>query len=197
VQRAYALIASPEAKAAFDLKAEPDKLRDEYGRHAAGQRLLLARRLTEAGVRWVTLTAGGWDHHDNIAQGFPGPAREIDQALAALIRDLDARGRLDSTLVLVTTEFGRTPKINATAGRDHWPRCFSIVMAGGGVKRGGLYGTSNATWTEPDDVALTIEEFAATVYHLVGIDAGKELMAPGSRPIEIVKGGRVVPELLA
>jgi len=197
VQRAYALIASPEAKAAFDLKAEPDKLRDEYGRHAAGQRLLLARRLTEAGVRWVTLTAGGWDHHDNIAQGFPGQAREIDQGLAALIRDLESRGRLDSTLVLVTTEFGRTPKINATAGRDHWPRCFSILMAGGGVKRGGWYGTSNATWTEPDDVALSIEEFAKTVYHLVGIDAGKELIAPGNRPIEIVKGGRVVAELLA
>ncbi|MSR48242.1 MAG: DUF1501 domain-containing protein [Planctomycetes bacterium] len=196
-QRAYALLSSPEAKAAFDLKAEPEALRNEYGHNAAGQRLLLARRLAEAGVRWVTLTYGGWDHHDNIAQGFVGQARELDQALAALIRDLEARGKFDSTLVLVTTEFGRTPKINATAGRDHWPRCFSILMAGGGVKKGGWYGTSNATWTEPEDVALSIEEFAATVYHLVGIDAGKELLAPGNRPIEIVKGGRVVPELLA
>ncbi len=196
-RRAYALLAAPEAKAAFDLNAEPEALRNEYGRNAAGQRLLLARRLAEAGVRWTTLTYGGWDHHDNIAQGFVGQARELDQALAALIRDLEARGRLDSTLVLVTTEFGRTPKINATAGRDHWPRCFSVLMAGGGAKRGGSYGTSNATWNEPEDVALSIEEFAATVYHLIGIDAGKELMAPGNRPIEIVKDGRVVPELLA
>jgi hypothetical protein len=196
-RRAYALLASPEAKAAFDLNAEPEALRNDYGRNAAGQRLLLARRLAEAGVRWTTLTYGGWDHHDNIAQGIAGQSRELDQALAALIRDLESRGRLDSTLVLVTTEFGRTPKINATAGRDHWPRCFSVVMAGGGAKKGAWYGTSNATWNEPEDVALSIEEFATTVYHLIGIDAGKELMAPGNRPIEIVKGGRVVPELLA
>lgn len=196
-ERAYALIASPEAKAAFDLKAEPDPLRDRYGRHAAGQRLLMARRLVEAGVRWVSVTYGGWDHHDNIAGGFAGQARELDQGLAALLRDLAERDRLDSTLVLVTTEFGRTPKLNATAGRDHWPRVFSLLLAGGGIKKGGVYGTSNSTWTEPEDVALSVENFAATVYHLIGIDSGKELLAPGNRPIEIVKAGHVVPELLA
>ena len=196
-QRAYALLSSPEAKAAFDLAAEPPAVRDEYGRHGAGQRLLLARRLVEAGVRFVSLVYGGWDHHDNIAGAFPGQARELDQGFATLLTDLERRGLLDSTLVMLTSEFGRTPKINATAGRDHWPRVFSIVLAGGGIRRGAWYGTTNATCTEPDDVALSVEEWAATVYHLIGIDAGKELMAPGNRPIEIVKGGRVVRELLA
>ena len=118
-QAAYALLASPDAKTAFDLKAEPDKVRDEYGRHAAGQRLLLARRLVEAGVRFVSLTFGGWDHHDNIANAFPGQASQLDQGFATLLTDLERRGLLDSTLVLITTEFGRTPKINRTEGRDH------------------------------------------------------------------------------
>ncbi len=196
-QRAYSLLSSSEAKAAFDLKAEPANVRDEYGRHAAGQRLLLARRLVEAGVRFVTVSYGGWDHHDNLAAGFAGQARELDQGFATLLADLERRGLLDSTLVMLTTEFGRTPKINANAGRDHWPRVFSIVLAGGGIKKGAWFGTTNATCTEPDDVALGVEEWAATMYHLIGIDAGKELIAPGNRPIEIVKGGRVVRELLA
>jgi hypothetical protein len=196
-ERAYVLLSSPEAKAAFDLPKEPAAVRDEYGRHAAGQRMLLARRLVEAGVRFVSLTCGGWDHHDNLGGALPGQAAQLDQGFAALLVDLERRGLLDSTLVMLTTEFGRTPKINATGGRDHWPRVFSIVLAGGGIKRGAWYGTSNATCTEPDDVALSVEEWAATVYHLIGIDAGKELMAPGARPIEIVKGGRIVPELLA
>jgi hypothetical protein len=196
-QAAYALLASPAAKAAFDLKAEPDAIRDEYGRHAAGQRLLLARRLVEAGVRFVSLSYGGWDHHDNIAGAFPGQAAQLDQGFATLITDLERRGLLDSTLVLITTEFGRTPKINRTEGRDHWPRVFSIVLAGGGIKRGAFYGTSNSTCTEPDDVALGVEEWAHTIYALLGIDAEKKLLAPGNRPIAIVKGGRLVKELLA
>ena len=196
-QRAYALLSSPEAKAAFDLDAEPAAIRDEYGRNSAGQPALLARRLVEAGVRFVSLTYGGWDHHDNIAGAFPPQAVELDQAVAALITDLERRGLLDSTLFMLTSEFGRTPKINATAGRDHWPRVFSILLAGGGIKKGAWYGTSNATCSEPDDVALSVEEWATTIYHLIGIDAGKELIAPGNRPIEIVKAGRVVQELLA
>jgi hypothetical protein len=196
-ERAYALLSSAEARAAFDLKAEPQNVREEYGRHAAGQRMLLARRLVEAGVRFVTLTYGGWDHHDNIAGALPGQAHELDHGFATLIVDLERRGLLDSTLVMLTTEFGRTPKINGTGGRDHWPRVFSIVLAGGGIKKGAWYGTSNATCTEPDDVALGVEDWATTMYRLIGIDAGKELLAPGNRPIEIVKNGRVVPELLA
>ncbi|MGE0709267.1 MAG: DUF1501 domain-containing protein [Planctomycetota bacterium] len=196
-ERAYALLDSPKARLAFDLSKEPQALRDAYGHHAAGQRLLLARRLVEAGVRWVTVSYGGWDHHDNIAAGLDGQLPPFDQAFAALIADLDQRGLLDQTLVLVTSEFGRTPKINQTGGRDHWPRVFSLVLAGGGIKRGLAYGSSDATAGEPDEDALSIPDWATTVYHLVGIVADKELMAPGDRPIEIVKDGRVVKALLA
>src|SRR5436190_4153979 len=121
-QQAYSMLSSEKARAAFSLKDEPDKLKEEYGSGTAGQRMLLARRLVEAGVRFVSLTYGGWDHHDNIKNGFSNQMPKFDQAFAALIRDLDKRGMLDSTLVMVTTEFGRTPKINGTSGRDHWPR---------------------------------------------------------------------------
>src|SRR5438067_876286 len=117
-QRAYAMISSEKARAAFSIKDEPDKLREEYGLNEAGQRMLLARRLVEAGVRFVSLTYGGWDHHDNIKNAVSSQMPKFDQAFAALIRDLDRRGLLDSTLVMVTTEFGRTPKINSTAGRE-------------------------------------------------------------------------------
>ena len=113
--------------------------------------MLLARRLVESGVRFVSLTYGGWDHHDNIKGAFGRQMPDFDRAYAALISDLDERGLLDSTLVLVTTEFGRTPKINATAGRDHYPKVFSIVMAGGGIKRGLVHGASDPTGGEPED----------------------------------------------
>ncbi|MEE3199765.1 MAG: DUF1501 domain-containing protein, partial [Planctomycetota bacterium] len=196
-QRAYGLISSKEAKEAFNINAEPAKLRDEYGRNAAGQRLLLARRLVEAGVRFVTLTYGGWDMHNNIRNSMRSQMPPFDQAFARLIRDLETRGLLDSTLVVVTTEFGRTPKINGNAGRDHWPKVFSIVLAGGGIKEGFVYGKSDATATEPEEDALTVEDWATTVYHQLGIVADKELMAPGDRPIEICDGGKVRKELLA
>jgi hypothetical protein len=195
--RAYSLISSEKARDAFNIDKEAAKLRDEYGRNSAGQRMLLARRLVESGVRFVTLTYGGWDHHDNIARANANSMPPFDQAFARLIRDLDERGLLDSTLVTVTTEFGRTPMINRTAGRDHWPKVFSIAMAGGGIKKGFAYGTSDATGSEPDENPLTVESFAKTVYHQVGIDAEKELMAPGARPIEIVDGGQVVHDLIA
>jgi hypothetical protein len=196
-QRAYALVSSEKARAAFALEDEPGKLRDEYGRNAAGQRMLLARRLVEAGVRFVSLTYGGWDHHDNIKNAVTRQMPPFDQAFTALIKDLEARGLLDTTLVMVTTEFGRTPKINSTAGRDHWPKVFSIALAGGGVKRGLVHGSSNATGSEPENDPLTVEDFAATMYHLIGIDHEKDLMAPGNRPLKIVKDGNVVKELLA
>ena len=195
-QRAYALISSPQARAAFALDQEPAKLRDEYGHTAAGQRMLLARRLVEAGVRFVSLTDGGWDHHVNIAGGIQQNLPPFDQAFAALIRDLDRRGLLDSTLVMVTSEFGRTPKINKDAGRDHWPRVFSIVLAGGGFKRGLAYGASDATASEPEDNPLSVEDFAATIYNQLGIPPEKKLMAAGNRPIDIVRGGKVIRELL-
>jgi len=196
-QRAYAMISSDKARAAFDIKAEPARLRDRYGRNAAGQRMLLARRLVEAGVRFVSLTYGSWDHHDNIKRANDTQMPNFDQAFAALIGDLDERGLLDSTLVVVNTEFGRTPKINGNAGRDHWPRVFSIALAGGGMKRGYIHGASDATGSEPDSDPLSVEDYAATIFHQVGIDPEKRLMTPGGRPQAIVKDGKVVRELLA
>jgi len=196
-QRAYGLIASEKARAAFDIHAEDPKLRDQYGRNAAGQRMLLARRLVEAGVRFVTLTYGGWDLHNGITAGTRSQLPAFDQAFAALITDLIDRGLFDSTLVMVSSEFGRTPKINATAGRDHWPKVFSVVLAGGGIKKGFIYGKSDATASEPEEDALTVEDLAHTVYHCLGIDADKKLMSPGDRPIDIVREGRTRQELLA
>lgn len=196
-QRAYSLLSSDKARAAFSISDEPEKLRDDYGRNTAGQRMLLARRLVEAGVRFVSLTYGGWDHHDNIKNAMTNQMPSFDQAFAALIRDLDKRGMLDSTLVMVTTEFGRTPKINGTAGRDHYPKVFSIALAGGGVKRGIVHGSSDATGGEPESDPLSVPDLAATVYNQIGIDSNKVLYAPGPRPIVIVKDGNVVKELLS
>ncbi len=195
--RAYSIISSQKAREAFDLNKEDAKTRDEYGRNTAGSRLLLARRLVEGGVRFVTTTYGGWDMHNNIETGIKKQVPPLDQAYATLIRDLDRRGMLDSTLVCIASEFGRTPKINKNAGRDHWPKVFSVVMAGGGIKPGIVYGSSNATGSEPEESPLTVVDWATTIYQCLGITADKELMAPGDRPIEIVNGGRVRKDLLA
>jgi hypothetical protein len=196
-QRAYSLISSQQAREAFNINAEPAKLRDEYGRTEAGQRFLLARRLVQAGVRLVSVTYSGWDFHVNITASTRAVLPQFDQAFAALIRDLERTGLLSSTLVMVSSEFGRTPKINGTAGRDHWPKVFSVVLAGGGLKKGVVFGTSDSTATEPDNDPLSVEDLATTVYHQLGINAEKELMAPGNRPIEIVDGGKVLRELIA
>lgn len=196
-QDAYSLISSKEAREAFDINKEDAKLRDQYGRNAAGQRMLLARRLVESGVRFVSLTYGGWDHHANIKTAFEKQGPELDKAFATLISDLDQRGLLDSTLVMMSSEFGRTPKINKTDGRDHWPRVFSVALAGGGITRGQIYGSSDAFATAPEENPLSVEDLAATVYDRLGIVSDKELMAPGDRPIEIVNGGKVVKQLIA
>lgn len=196
-QRAYAMISSEKAREAFDINKEDAAIRDEYGRNEAGARLLLCRRLVESGVRFVTTTYGGWDMHSGIDGGIRGQVPAFDQAFATLIRDLDRRGLLDSTLISIATEFGRTPKINGSAGRDHWPKVFSVVLAGGGIKKGIVYGSSNATASEPEEDALTVEDWATTIYHCLGIVADKELMAPGDRPIEIVNDGQIRKELLA
>jgi uncharacterized protein (DUF1501 family) len=135
--------------------------------------------------------------HNSIAAGMRGAMPPFDQAFSTLIRDLDRRGLLASTLVMVSSEFGRTPKVNPTAGRDHWPKVFTVVLAGGGVKGGVVSGTSDATATEPQDNPLSVEDLATTVYHCLGIVADKELMAPGDRPIEIVDGGKVRKDMLA
>ena len=160
-------------------------------------RALLARRLVEAGARFVTLTYGGWDTHTQIRENYQMRMPALDNAIAALIRDLDDRGMLDDTLVWVASEFGRTPKVNASAGRDHWSRVFSIALAGGGLKRGHFYGDSDATSSEPSQNAVPLEDLHATLYRLIGINSDKELMAPGDRPIEIVNNGNVVEELIA
>lgn len=196
-KKAYSLIGSESAKGAFDIEKEPSALRDAYGRNAAGQRMLLARRLIEAGTRFVTLTYGGWDMHDNIGNGMKTQLPNFDRAYAALINDLDQRGMLDETLVLVTSEFGRTPKINATGGRDHWPSVYSIALAGGGVKRGYVHGASDAQGAQPDNNPLTVENMAATVYSLLGIDPDKRLLTADGRPVSIVYNGKVEKDLLA
>ncbi|MFK7735416.1 MAG: DUF1501 domain-containing protein [Pirellulaceae bacterium] len=196
-ERAYSLISSKKAREAFDIEKEDKAMRDRYGRNQAGQRLLLARRLVEAGARFVSLTYGGWDMHRDITGNFRRTMPPLDQALAALLSDLDSRGLLDSTLVIVSSEFGRTPKINSDAGRDHWPKVFSAMLAGGGIKRGYVHGASDPTGAEPDLDAVSPENLATTMYHLLGIVADKELMAPGDRPVEIVDGGKVLKDLLA
>ena len=196
-QSAYGLISSQKAREAFDISKETDKLRDEYGRNSAGQRFLLARRLVEAGVRMVSVNYGGWDHHSNIKDAFTGQAPNFDQAFARLITDLSDRGMLKKTLVIVSSEFGRTPKINGTNGRDHWPRVFSVAMAGGGVKEGYIHGASDALGGEPDRDAVGPEDLAKTMYRLLGINAEKRIMSEGGRPMDIVNGGRILTEALA
>jgi hypothetical protein len=196
-ERAYNLISSKEAREAFNLNAESEKVRNEYGMNEAGQRMLMAKRLVGAGVRFVSLTYGGWDMHQGIVRSIQRQVPAFDQAFAALITDLDRSGLLDSTLVMVSSEFGRTPKINAQAGRDHWPKVFSVALAGGGLKKGIIYGSSNAIASEPDEDAVGPGDLATTVYHQMGIVADKELMAPGNRPIEIVDGGRVLKDIIA
>nr|MDQ3331950.1 DUF1501 domain-containing protein [Planctomycetota bacterium] len=195
--QAYSMVSSESVRDAFDLEKEPDAIKDQYGKNEAGMRMLLARRLVEGGARFVTMTYGGWDHHSNIKGAIEGQLPPFDQAFAMLINDLEQRGLLASTLVCVASEFGRTPKINNDAGRDHWPKVFSVVMAGGGLKRGVVYGTSNSTASEPENDPLTVEDWATTMYHCMGIKADKELMAPGDRPIEIVDGGKIIDAIVA
>jgi uncharacterized protein (DUF1501 family) len=159
--------------------------------------MLLARRLVEAGVRFVTLTYGGWDMHQNIQAGIANNVPPLDQAFTTLINDLEQRGMLDSTLVLIGTEFGRTPKINPDNGRDHWPKVFSTVMAGGGVKKGLIYGQSDQTSTDVYEDPVTPESWGATIYSLLGINYEDTLMAPGGRPVKIIDNGKIIKELIA
>lgn len=195
-ERAYDLIDTPKAKEAFDIAKEDDKMRDRYGRNEAGQRMLMARRLVESGVRLVTLTYGSWDMHVGITNSFKGQMPALDKALAVLIDDLSERGMLDETLVMVSSEFGRTPKINPDAGRDHWPKVFSVMLAGGGIRGGMIHGASDSTAAEPEDNPVSPADLAATMYRLMGIVSDKELMAPGDRPIEIVDGGQLIEPLM-
>ena len=186
--QAYDLISSESAKLAFDISKEDQKTREMYGLTTAGQRLLISRRLIEAGVRFLTVSYGGWDMHDNIKNGFEKQAPEFDQALAALLSDLSDRGLLDETIVVVTSEFGRTPKINNTAGRDHWPRVFSTLIAGGGIKNGQIYGKSDSLGGEVDENPVAPSDLSATIFSLLGIDPEKQFMTQDLRPIFISQG---------
>lgn len=195
-ERAYSLISSEHARNAFNIAAEDAKLRDEYGRTGIGQRLLMARRLVEAGVRFVTVTYGGWDNHQRIRDALRGGFPPVDQAYATLIRDLARRGLLNKTLVVLATEFGRTPRINRNAGRDHWPKVFSTVMAGGGLKGGVIIGGSDPTASEPSHSPVGPADMAATIFTQLGINPEKELLSTGGRPIEIVRHGKVIKGLV-
>jgi uncharacterized protein (DUF1501 family) len=196
-RQAYALIESKSARAAFDLAAEPDATKDRYGRRPLGMGCLLARRLVAAGVRYVVVGRGGFDNHADLQNTLPPNLGDVDQAVAALLADLDAQGLLASTMVLLTTEFGRTPRLNADAGRDHWPRVFSALVAGGGSKRGMVFGSSNASGAEPASDPVRPADLAATVFTQLGIDPTQRLLAPGNRPIDLVREGRVLREILA
>ena len=195
-QKALDLVSSPEAKRAFDLGAEPERLRDAYGRTTGGQGALLARRLIEAGVRLVTVFHGGYDTHTDNDKTNSKLYPEFDQAFSTLLEDMDSRGLLERTLVLAIGEFGRTPEINHSAGRDHWPGVFSIAAAGAGVPGGQVIGSSDAMGAEPRDRAVSIEDLGATVYRKLGIDTHKEYHALG-RPIRINDGGQPIRELFA
>lgn len=196
-QRAYALISSQAAREAFNISAEPDDLRDRYGRSAMGQRLLLSRRLVEAGARFVSVIDGGWDHHEKIKQAMEGRVPPLDQGVATLIADLESRGLLEQTMVVLSTEFGRTVRINKDGGRDHWPKAFSVVLAGGGIKGGVIHGKTDAYGSEPTDSPVGPGDIAATIFTQLGIDPERKLMSPGDRPIDIVRGGAPIGNVIA
>jgi hypothetical protein len=206
-EKALSMLTAPRVRAAFDLSREPAALRDRYGRTTYGQSCLLARRLVEAGVRFVNVyfaasiggrkNSGGWDTH-----GFDGnPMYPIlkdyllpitDQVLPALLDDLDSRGLLDDTLVLWMGEFGRSPRINNIAGRDHWPQCYTALLAGGGVKRGFVYGSSDKTGAYPAADPVRPDDLAATVFALLGIDPKTEVTDSLNRPLPISSGNPVM-----
>ena len=205
--KALAMLHSARLRKAFDLSQEPSKLRDAYGRHTYGQSCLLARRLVEAGTKFVTVyfsgniggqstTEGGWDTHGfNNTRMYPIIEKYhlplTDQTLPTFLEDLDSRGLLDSTLVVWMGEFGRTPKINQNVSRDHWPDCYTVLLAGGGVKRGFVYGASDKNGAYPAENPVRPDDLAATIFYLLGIDPHTEVRGVGNRPLLIANGKSV------
>lgn len=210
-KQAETLLTSAQAQSAFTLNGETESTFQLYGRDVVGlkgpdnryhpkglaERLIVARRLVEAGVRFVTVTYGSWDCHVDVKKNTLDQMPALDHAIAGLVADLDQRGLLDTTIFWLTTEFGRTPKVNKDGGRDHHARCYSNLIAGGGFARGLIYGESDATGAEPARDAVPLENLMFTIYHQLGIDANKELLAFGTRPIEIIKDGKLVEGLLS
>jgi hypothetical protein len=188
-ESALGLMRSPLAKKAFDIAQEPETLREQYGHTGMGQGCLLARRLVEAGVRFVTIKRGNWDHHSNIFENLANDyLPEFDRAYATLLEDLHERGMLDSTIVLVTGEFGRTPEINVYTGRDHWPNCFSLTIGGGGIEGGRVWGASDSDARFVKDNSVEVPDFTATLYNKLGVDHTKEYMTNIGRPMVLSDG---------
>jgi uncharacterized protein (DUF1501 family) len=192
------LLTSLKTRKAFEIHTESLKNRERYGRHTYGQAVLLARRLVEAGVRFVTVYysrgIGGWDtHKDNFSTLKGSRLPHTDATLSALLDDLADRGLLDSTLVYWTGDFGRTPKINKDAGRDHWPACQSVVMAGGGINGGRTYGVSDASGAFPKDDPVRPDDITATVFHALGFDQKTEISDQLKRPMPIAAGDPLIP----
>ncbi len=194
-RRAFELVTSPQARQAFDLEQESVQTRNRYGRKTIGQSCLLARRLVERGVSFVTVNNRGWDTHNDLKvrlkDGFAGSQKPVgllpslDLAASALISDLSERGLLDETLVLIMGEFGRTPKLNTLGGRDHWPRAFSVALAGGGIQPGRVVGSTDATGESPVDNPVTPADLVRTIYTLMGVDPATELQTSSGRPIRV------------
>jgi uncharacterized protein (DUF1501 family) len=199
-QTAFRLMHSTLAKQAFQIEREPENVRDRYGRTSLGQGVLLARRLVEAGVRFVTVSRGfnAYDHHRTI---FPllqnAFLPELDRTFSALLEDLNLRGMLETTIVIVTGEFGRTPEINANGGRDHWPRAFSLAIAGGGITGGRVYGATDERGGFVKDNPVSVSDLVATIYTKLGIDPNKEYVSNIGRPVKIGNNGKPLDFLMA
>ena len=196
-EKAFDLMTSEATKAAFDINSESDAVRDKYGRNMLGQSCLMARRLIEAGVRCAFVNHIDWDTHYNNFHVLKNELLpKLDAAMSSLLTDLDERGMLDTTMVLVTGEFGRTPRINKDAGRDHWGPSCAIALAGGGVQGGRVIGASNERAERPATTPFGPADLMATIYHGMGIDPEREFLTPEGRPVPIVPGtGRVIPGL--
>jgi uncharacterized protein (DUF1501 family) len=204
--QAWKMILTPAVRDAFDLSKESDQIKERYGKDAVGQSALLARRLVEAGSRFVTAAgyhSNSWDTHSDNDKGHRDRlAPPLDRTLTALIEDLEERGLLDTTLVIAMGEFGRTPLINSNLGRDHWPNCWSLALSGGGIKMGQVVGASDAKGYHVADRVVTMGDLYATIYKALGIDWTKEYMSPIGRPVKIANSlddqtGQPVNELLA
>ena len=195
-KQAYDLMNSKEAQAAFDIGREPDKARERYGRNGFGQRCLLARRLVEAGVPFITINDGGWDHHTKLFETLKTRLPQWDSSVSALIEDLGQRGLLDSTLVIALGEFGRTPQINKDSGRDHWSNAMSVLFAGGGTPGGQAIGTTDGKGFAAVERVLAPENFVSTVYTKLGIDPNRMLYNTQGRPAHLVSDPTPIKELM-
>ena len=193
--RAAAMVLSGEARRAFAIDEESDRVRDRYGRTTFGQSCLLARRLVEGGVRFVTVTFGGWDHHAKVFESLDKKLPDFDRGFSALVTDLSERGLLADTLVLCMGEFGRTPKINKDAGRDHWAPAGSLIFAGAGVRPGAVIGATDKQGAYVTRRPVSPADVAYTVFDSLGIDPRKPLVTPDGRPVETLDQGELVKEL--